>query len=103
MIEQLMSVFGPAMEVVASAIGSRDERLARRHDRVRDDVVRALRAIYFTPEGLRNVLQVMANGDLPSEDAFRAALVDFNDAEWVVERALHRIEFGSYRCRQPSN
>jgi hypothetical protein len=68
------------------------------HDRrLQDDVTRALRTLYFTPDGILSLLKEIVAGRTPSEQRIQHALNDFNDREWNVEAALQRIDFQELR------
>jgi hypothetical protein len=90
---QILSILSPAIEILSLVKEGPDERLDRRYGNARDGVVRSLRRIYFTPDGVRNVLVELANGRTPSSSQIEDALGGFNDAEWRVDRELNRLDF----------
>jgi hypothetical protein len=60
---------------------------------LQDDISRALRTFYFTPKGILSLLKEVADGEPLTEKRIQNALIDFNDREWKVEKALQRIDF----------
>ncbi|WP_439358606.1 hypothetical protein [Bradyrhizobium sp. DASA03007] len=63
------------------------------HDRrLQQDVVVAIRSLYFTPSGILSLLRQVVDGDELSDKRIQQALNDFNDREWEIARALRRIE-----------
>lgn len=54
-------------------------------------IVADLRAIYFSPNGVRRLLEKIANGDAISESEAQAILTEFNDAEYHLGQHLHDI------------
>jgi len=69
--------------------GNRDRET---RSRVRP-IIDALRGIYFTPNGTRKVLGVLADGRMPPREDIQDVLTAFNDAEWRVERFRGRLDF----------
>jgi hypothetical protein len=72
------------------------KELARRHKpdhRLNDQICKALRVVYFTPNGILSLLKELeqSNG-IPSDD-LRERLASFNDREWKVGRALETLDF----------
>ncbi len=65
------------------------------------EICRALRAIYFTPQGMISVLQRIGSNEAVTEEEFNQALRHFADAEWRVQDALSVLErdglFGDLR------
>src|SRR5688572_30030394 len=58
-------------------------------------VVRALRALYFTPAATLGLLESIAQGEAISEAEIEAALPAFNDKEWSVGRSLDDLDYRS--------
>ncbi|MFT4794655.1 MAG: DNA-binding transcriptional MerR regulator [Paracoccaceae bacterium] len=54
-------------------------------------IIQALRRIYFTPKGIRSILMGISEGIQPSQPQIDA-LIEFNDAEWEVGRALQKLD-----------
>jgi hypothetical protein len=70
--------------------------LPKREDkdrRLQDDLCFALRQLYFTPKGVISLLKDVAENKKVSATRLRQILGDFNDREWKVQEALHRIDF----------
>src|ERR1700737_4667804 len=61
--------------------------------RLHDDLCFALRQLYFTPKGVISLLEDVAENRKVSATRLREILGDFNDREWKVQEALHRIDF----------
>jgi flagellar biosynthesis regulator FlbT len=64
-----------------------------RDRRLQDDLCFALRQLYFTPKGVISLLKDVAENREVSATRLRQVLGDFNDREWKVREALHRIDF----------
>jgi len=65
--------------------------------RLNDQMCRALRTLYFMPDGILALLRELEhNGGVPS-DELRGRLTAFNDREWQVGRALEAIDFEHLR------
>ncbi len=58
-------------------------------------IVRALSAIYFTPNGLVRALKQLASGDEPKNADVQAALLEFNQIEPTVHEAVRTLSFDS--------
>jgi len=69
-----------------SSLGKKDFKL-------HDGLCKALRTLYFTPNGVLSLLRVIARGeDVPTE-RLSQRLINFNDPEWEVRDALNSIDF----------
>lgn len=68
-----------------------------RDRRLQDRIVCALRALYFTPNGVLRLLHQVVDGEELSDWRIQQALGDFNDREWAVADALQRIDFLSLK------
>ncbi|MGI8724413.1 MAG: hypothetical protein ACR2J1_03440 [Methyloceanibacter sp.] len=60
-------------------------------------VTRALRALYFTPNGVLSLLKQIEDGQEPDSDRTREVLVEFNDKEWRVRESLEALDFDHLR------
>ena len=90
----LISTVSDGLQIVKTLAD--DQRSATpRLDRLDDDIVVALREIYFTPNGVITLLEQLANGLKPDRIEVEHALPKFNDAEWRIGSALQRLEFAS--------
>jgi hypothetical protein len=70
--------------------------LARREQkdhRLNDQVCKALRTLYFTPKGLLGLLKELERGNGVASNELRERLINFNDREWQVSRALDALDF----------
>jgi hypothetical protein len=89
-ILELIDVVSAVREAV-SAVGDAD---ARREFKYPNDHFRAigvaLSEIYFRPDGILAVLEGIANGEKP-DPAARGRLVEFNQCEGKVDRALDAL------------
>jgi hypothetical protein len=61
--------------------------------RLQDDLCFALWQLYFTRNGVISLLKDVAENREVSATSLRHVLGDFNDREWGVQEALHRIDF----------
>lgn len=85
-------------EAASAAVGlvsdvSSFAKTSRENKRRARPIIEALRSIYFTPRGTLNLLKTLADGKLPDRADVEEVLVDFNDAEWRVDRSIRRMEF----------
>lgn len=60
-------------------------------------VCHALRSIYFGDDGVLPMLKDIEAGAKVDLDRRKRVLIDFNDGQWDVEKALETIDFGSLR------
>ena|SRR5258708_5329682 len=70
--------------------------LARRDKpdhRLNDQICRALRMLYFTPNGILSLLRELERSNGIASDELRERLINFNDREWEVGRALEALDF----------
>lgn len=67
--------------------------LRRDDDRLNEELCKLLRCIYFMPDGVLGLLKEIAGGDKVPGDRIKQALLDFNDRESEVSRALDSIDF----------
>jgi hypothetical protein len=90
-----LDIFGVIKTGIDLAKALRDFRPKpeERDRHLRDDVSQALRTLYFTPKGILSLLKEVADGEKLSEERIQQFLNDFNDREWKVEAALHRVDF----------
>jgi hypothetical protein len=65
------------------------------------ELIEALRMIYFSPRGVITLLNQISDGSQPSEEQIAMILPEFNDYEFRVHRMLSRIapEHGEVRGR----
>jgi len=75
----------------------RDRAIASRlrDPRTTEKVCKALRLIYFPPDGITALLKEVDAGRQPSADRIAAALTQFSDAEWRVKEALKGLNFST--------
>ena len=64
----------------------------RHQQRTVRDMIEALRLIYFSPRGILSLLELIAEGGYPTQDQIEMVLLDFNDAEPFVYRAVMRLD-----------
>lgn len=62
-----------------------------------DKLCDALRTIYFVPDGVLRFLRNVAAGVPITPDQTSATLIEFNDGQWGVEKALEAIDFKRLR------
>lgn len=93
MLDQIGSTIGVAIQFLSSLMADREDRLNHRFYAESDRLIAALRTIYFTPNGIREILEVYASGGTPEIGDIERILPRFNDAEWLVRERLHLIEF----------
>ena len=67
------------------------------HDGTPETVCRALRRVYFHPDGILSLLTEIERGEMPSADRIEDALIKFNDQEWAIEEALSDLSFATLR------
>lgn len=65
----------------------------QRLDHLDDEIVEALRTIYFTPVGVLRILEKIVAGQEISRELVEERLPHFNDAEWRIGRALTVLDF----------
>ena len=58
-----------------------------------DKLTKALRAIYFPPDGILSFLLEIQKGERPNESRMQDALTAFNDRQWQVTAALDSLQF----------
>ena len=61
------------------------------------EVIEALRDIYFTPNGMRRVLELLAAGKRVDQASMSSAVDEFNSFEWRVERSVSKMAFDRLR------
>lgn len=83
-LEAIDAIAGIAEKIAAALKGRRDAQL--------EDAVDTLRLIYFPPDGILHLLKAIESGAEPSKDQVRDALINFNDREPQVARALERLD-----------
>ena len=81
------------VEIASGILNLKDDLASRRTIRDRDRVCEALRAIYFTPTGVLDLLQQLIDGRSPKVEEVQSILNHFNDVEWRVDRALEELAF----------
>ncbi|MEN0654317.1 MULTISPECIES: hypothetical protein [Hyphobacterium] len=87
-----LSTIGAGLELLSSVVSSGGPKRPRGLN-IDREIVKALRDIYFAPDGVKALLESIVEGNSPTIEEIENALPDFNDAEWRVDRALRRIEF----------
>lgn len=65
----------------------------KKDQRARNELCAALRALYFTPDGVISLLREIESGKRLSAARIQQALTDFNDREWKVKEALGALNF----------
>lgn len=68
-----------------------------------DRLARALRTLYFPPDGVLGFLKEMIARKRIEPDQIRLVLTNFNDREWQVQNALETINFRSLADRLELN
>jgi hypothetical protein len=58
-----------------------------------DQICRALRTLFFMPNGILALLKELEQTDGAPGNDLRARLINFNDREWKVGRALEALDF----------
>ena len=86
------SIFKGAKEVLDSLSSADEANLDRRYRTENDRVVDALNSIYFTPDGVRGLLEKLSRSEPLDPSEVTSVLGSFNDGEWRVEAALHDID-----------
>ena len=81
------------LELVGGVLKISKERKSQQPAREREELCRALRSIYFTPEGVLDLMQDLIDGKKVAPDKVRNILTRFNDAEWRVSRRLELLTF----------
>jgi hypothetical protein len=61
--------------------------------RLNDQICTALRTIYFTPNGVVALLKALEQNNAVTDEDWRDRLINFNDREWEVGRALGALDF----------
>src|SRR5437764_11889324 len=72
------------------------KELARRDQpdhHLNDQICNALRTLYFTPNGILALLKELEQSNGGLTDDLRDRLINFNDREWEVGRALETLDF----------
>ncbi len=64
----------------------------KRHQREIKELIESLRLIYFSPRGVLSLLEIIADGEYPTQDQIELVLPEFNDADPFVRRALYRLD-----------
>lgn len=99
MLDQVGNTVSVAVQLLSALMGDRENRLNGRFYHENDRVITALRTIYFTPNGIRRILEAYANGETPTTDEIERVLPEFNDAEWIVRDRLDFIDFDTLHRR----
>jgi hypothetical protein len=89
----LLMIIKMAATVTKSLRDIRPRRESR-DGRVQDMVSLILRTLYFAPDSILSFLEEVAEGNRPTDERIRQALIDFNDRQWKIEGAVERLEFG---------
>ena len=82
---------------LADAIRNLGPDPGKKAQKQRQSAVKILRLIYFTPNGTRKLLQIIADGEQPDAELVEKLLVGFNEKEWSIERNLRRLDFDNIR------
>lgn len=95
-----LAILKTGLEVVTAAkdMAQRDKP----DHRLNDQICRALRTLYFTPKGILTLLKELENNDGALGDDLRDRLVNFNNREWKVGRALDAIRFRPLAAGSPA-
>ncbi|WP_333585996.1 hypothetical protein [Phenylobacterium sp.] len=96
---ELISVVADGLAIV-EAIAADQKSANPRLDRLDDEIVGALRKIYFTPDGVLSLLEKIANGEDVSVEEVERRLPQFNDRQWHVARALETLNFDKLSSRR---
>jgi len=89
---ELISTVSDGLQIV-KAFTDDQKSGSPRLDRLDDEIVDALRSIYFVPQGVLTLLEEVAEGRQPDAQQVEVVLPRFNDGEWRVGRALAVLEF----------
>lgn len=68
------------------------QKTDKRHQREIKELIESLRLIYFSPRGVLSLLEIIADGNYPTQDQIELVLPEFNDADPFVRRALYRLD-----------
>jgi hypothetical protein len=68
-------------------------RRQQKDHRLNDQVCKALRTLYFTPNGVLGLFKELERGNGVASEELRERLINFNDREWEVGRALDALDF----------
>ena len=91
-IEWVLETIKGATELAEFAKKEATDRSETRRARQTQEIVEALRLIYFSPRGVIKLLDGIAEGNNPTEDQISMILPEFNDYEFRVRRMLNMID-----------
>jgi hypothetical protein len=95
MILEMLAAVAEGAEIVTFL---RDGEKAKTHQ-VDDQIVKALRAIYFVPDGVVALLGQFAEGKPVKLQDIETKLPSFNDKEWKVADALDALGFNKLSAK----
>jgi len=90
-MEWVLETLKGAKELAAFVKSNAGERIELRRRQELQEIVEALRLIYFSPRGVIKLLNDLAEGISPTEDQIAMILPEFNEYEFRVHRMLRRI------------
>jgi hypothetical protein len=79
------------IELVGGLLKISKERKTNQPMREREQLCHALRSIYFTPEGVLDLIKDIIDGKKVAPEKIQRVLTRFNDAEWGVGRQLQML------------
>jgi hypothetical protein len=88
----LLEAIKGAKDLATFAKSAAGERADAQRFRTIQEIVEALRLIYFSPRGVTALLSQLAEGRSPSEDQISMILPAFNDYEFRVVHMLGRLD-----------
>jgi hypothetical protein len=88
----ILDIVKGANDLAQVARGDLADRQEIRRRRELQELIEALRQIYFSPRGVISLLNQLAEGQQPSELQIAMILPEFNDYEFRVHRMLTRID-----------
>lgn len=81
------------IDLINAALSASEKSSVKLSKKKSAALCRALRGIYFTPNGILSLLDDIAKGGKPTAAQIQSVLGDFNDAEWEVQRFAHSLSF----------
>lgn len=91
-IDYVIEALKGAKELADFAKIEASGRRAARRERNIQELIEALRLIYFSPRGVIKLLEEIVQGRIPTEQQIAMILPNFNDHEFNVHRMLRRLD-----------
>lgn len=98
-VEAIVDLVKGAKELAEFVRVEASDRRSTRRVREVQELIEALRLIYFSPRGVIKLLEDIADGSNPTEEQIAMILPNFNDYEFRVSRMLERIAPGEQRVQ----